>query len=424
MTIRDLASLATHLRAHPATFRDAVHRHFFAALPDARQSFPMDASQAHRGLAESFAAAFDAPDLDEYFADLGRSHRRHGFPADTYPIFATATRQALAEIDLADDVLQQAGALVDDIVECMSAAAHEADVAGIPPAHMGQVVDVERVDAHTRIVRLECGLPVDYEPGQYFSVATTLMPGVWRTLAAARPADGCGTLEFHVRDVSLLPGASGYSRRFMMTRPGDQWTLGNPAGQLELDPQRESLIIAFGTAVATLRCLLFAAFDAHGEQHAPVQALVINDFPGQHYELATLSSLDNLTPWLDVHAFARHDSDPHWLKPQRSRHRNLQRALADGQVLADDTGGSDTDSPASSASLSVAENPEETIAHYRDWSDHDVFVLGPETEVNGMLAAFAAAGLDPDTVQTQSWGRTGVDTAPTAKNEQQKNQRN
>lgn len=147
----------------------------------------MDAAQAHRGLAESFAAAFDAPDLDEYFADLGRSHRRHGFPPDTYPIFATATRHALAEIDLADDVLQQAGALVDDIVAFMSTAAHEADVAGIPPAHMGQVVDVERVDAHTRIVRLECGLPVDYEPGQYFSVATTLMPGVWRTLAAARP---------------------------------------------------------------------------------------------------------------------------------------------------------------------------------------------------------------------------------------------
>ena len=420
MTIRDLASLATHLRAHPATFRDAVHRHFFAALPDARQSFPMDAAQAHRGLAESFAAAFDAPDLDEYFADLGRSHRRHGFPPDTYPIFATATRQALAEIDLADDVLQQAGALVDDIVAFMSAAAHEADVAGIPPAHMGQVVAVERVDAHTRIVRLECGLPVDYEPGQYFSVATTLMPGVWRTLAAARPADGCGTLEFHVRDVSQLPGASGYSRRFMMTRPGDQWTLGNPNGQLELDPQRESLIIAFGTAVATLRCLLLAAFDAHGEQHAPVQALVINDFPGQHYELATLNSLDNLTPWLDVHAFARHDSDPHWLKPQRARRRDLQRALADDQLLADgndDTGGSDTDS---SASLSVEENPEEAIASYRDWSEHDVFILGPETEVAGMLEAFAAAGLDPDTVQTQSWGRTGVDTAPAAKNEQQK----
>lgn len=417
MTIRDLASLATHLRAHPATFRDAVHRHFFAALPDARQSFPMDAAQAHRGLAESFAAAFDAPDLDEYFADLGRSHRRHGFPPDTYPIFATATRQALAEIDLADDVLQQAGTLVDDIVEFMSAAAHEADVAGIPPAHMGQVVDVERVDAHTRIVRLECGLPVDYQAGQYFSVATTLMPGVWRTLAAARPADGCGTLEFHVRDVSQLPGASGYSRRFMMTRPGDQWTLGNPAGQLELDPQRESLIIAFGTAVATLRCLLFAAFDAHGEQHAPVQALVINDFPGQHYELATLNSLDNLTPWLDVHAFARHGSDPHWLKPQRARHRDLQRVLADGQVLADGTGGKDGSDSDSSASLSVEENPEETIAHYRDWSDHDVFVLGPETEVNGMLEAFAAAGLDPDTVQTQSWGRTGVDTAPTTKNE-------
>ncbi|MFW8573793.1 hypothetical protein [Corynebacterium pseudodiphtheriticum] len=416
MTIRDLASLATHLRAHPATFRDAVHRHFFAALPDARQSFPMDASQAHRGLAESFAAAFDAPDLDEYFADLGRSHRRHGFPPDTYPIFATATRQALAEIDLADDVLQQAGALVDDIVAFMSTAAHEADVAGIPPAHMGQVVDVERVDAHTRIVRLECGLPVDYEPGQYFSVATTLMPGVWRILAAARPADGCGTLEFHVRDVSQLPGASGYSRRFMMTRPGDQWTLGNPAGQLELDPQRESLIIAFGTAVATLRCLLFDAFDTHGEQHAPVQALVINDFPGQHYELATLNSLDNLTPWLDVHAFARHNSDPHWLKPQRARHRELQRVLADDQVFADgkDDNGKDPDS---SASLSVEENPEETIAHYRDWSDHDVFVLGPETEVNGMLEAFAAAGLDPDTLQTQSWGRTGVDTAPTAKSE-------
>ena len=368
----------------------------------------MDASQAHRGLAESFAAAFDAPDLDEYFADLGRSHRRHGFPPDTYPIFATATRQALAEIDLADDVLQQAGALVDDIVECMSAAPHEADVAGIPPAHMGQVIDVERADAHTRIVRLECGLPVDYEPGQYFSVATTLMPGVWRTLAAARPADGCGTLEFHVRDVSQLPGASGYSRRFMMTRPGDQWTLGNPAGQLELDPHRESLIIAFGTAVATLRCLLFAAFDAHGEQHAPVQALVINDFPGQHYELATLNSLDNLTPWLDVHAFARHDSDPHWLKPQRARRRDLQR------VLADDNDGEDT---GSSASLSVEEKPEETIAHYRDWSEHDVFILGPEAEVTGMLDAFTAAGLDPDTVQTQSWVRTGVDTAPTAKNQ-------
>lgn len=418
MTIRDLASLATHLRAHPATFRDAVHRHFFAALPDARQSFPMDAAQAHRGLAESFAAAFDAPDLDEYFADLGRSHRRHGFPPDTYPIFATATRHALAEIDLADDVLQQAGALVDDIVAFMSTAAHEADVAGIPPAHMGQVVDVERVDAHTRIVRLECGLPVDYEPGQYFSVATTLMPGVWRTLAAARPADGCGTLEFHVRDVSQLPGASGYSRRFMMTRPGDQWTLGNPAGQLELDPQRESLIIAFGTAVATLRCLLFAAFDAHGEQHAPVQALVINDFPGQHYELATLNSLDNLTPWLDVHAFARHDPDPHWLKPQRARHRELQRALADDQVFADgnDDNGKDPVS-SSSTSLSVEETPEETIAHYRDWSEHDVFILGPEAEVNGMLEAFTAAGLDPDTVQTQSWGRTGVDTAPTAKSE-------
>lgn len=402
MTIRDLASLATHLRAHPATFRDAVHRHFFAALPDARQSFPMDAAQAHRGLAESFAAAFDAPDLDEYFADLGRSHRRHGFPPDTYPIFATATRQALAEIDLADDVLQQAGALVDDIVECMSAAAHEADVAGIPPAHMGQVVDVERVDAHTRIVRLECGLPVDYEPGQYFSVATTLMPGVWRTLAAARPADGCGTLEFHVRDVSLLPGASGYSRRFMMTRPGDQWTLGNPAGQLELDPHRESLVIAFGTAVATLRCLLFAAFDTHGEQHAPVQALVINDFPGQHYEMATLNSLDNLTPWLDVHAFTRHDADPHWLKPQRERQRELRQALADG------TG---PEASHASASLSVDKDPEATIAHYRDWSNHDVLVLGPEAEVDGMLAAFAAAGLDPATVQTQSWGRTGVDTS-------------
>ena len=65
----------------------------------------------------------------------------------------------------------------------------------------------------------------------------------------------------------------------------------------------------------------------------------------------------------------------------------------------------------------LQEKPEETIAHYRDWSEHDVFILGPEAEVTGMLDAFTAAGLDPDTVQTQSWVRTGVDTAPTAKNQ-------
>jgi len=117
-------------------------------------------------------------------------------------------------------------------------------------------------------------------------------------------------------------------------------------------------------------------------------------------ELAGVAARDFLTRRI-AQAFSD-DRDLHIDQPGQ---QVLDRASV---VLADDTG---PEASHASASLSVDKDPEATIAHYRDWSNHDVLVLGPEAEVDGMLAAFAAAGLDPATVQTQSWGRTGVDTS-------------
>lgn len=369
-----MRELGEHLRNHAEDYRDAVHRHFFATVAESRQVFALSMKDTHPSLAPALAWVLEnvedggvRGDVAKRLAQMGRDHRRHGFPPEVYPKFEASLVQGLAVLGLTPHQHNVATRTISSVCSIMRSAAQEADAAGTPPAHSAQVVAVDKPNRNTAVVRLESGMALDYRAGQHVPVTSQLTPGTWRPLTPAAPSDDSGQLTFHL----ALAGEA--SSMLAKAQPGDWWTLGMPAGE----PPRldsETTLISFGTGWAGARALLL---DALGSTlPSGLQVYAVAPSPGEHYDTEFQANLQALVPELTLRHIVRDSQDP-WLLGARP--------LAAGFNPV------------------VANEPMEPVL--AAGTDRRFVLIGPADRIELARAALLDGGVSEEAITTDSWQR-------------------
>lgn len=369
-----MRELGEHLRNHAEDYRDAVHRHFFATVAESRQVFALSMKDTHPSLAPALAWVLEnvedggvQGDVAKRLAQMGRDHRRHGFPPEVYPKFEASLVQGLAVLGLTPHQHNVATRTISSVCSIMRSAAQEADAAGTPPAHSAQVVAVDKPNRNTAVVRLESGMALDYRAGQHVPVTSQLTPGTWRPLTPAAPSDDSGQLTFHL----ALAGEA--SSMLAKAQPGDWWTLGMPAGEPpQLDS--ETTLISFGTGWAGARALLL---DALGSTlPSGLQVYAVAPSPGEHYDTEFQANLQALVPGLTLRHIVRDSQDP-WLLGARP--------------------------PAAGFNPVVANEPMEPVL--AAGTDRRFVLIGPADRVELARAALLDGGVSEEAITTDSWQR-------------------
>ncbi|MFK3622158.1 FAD-binding oxidoreductase [Corynebacterium hesseae] len=369
-----MRELGEHLRNHAGDYRDAVHRHFFATVAESRQVFALSMKDTHPSLAPALAWVLEnvedggvRGDVAKRLAQMGRDHRRHGFPPEVYPKFEASLVQGLTVLGLTPHQHDVATRTISSVCSIMRSAAQEADAAGTPPAHSAQVVAVDKPNRNTAVVRLESGMALDYRAGQHVPVTSQLTPGTWRPLTPAAPSDDSGQLTFHL----ALAGEA--SSMLAKAQPGDWWTLGMPAGEPpQLDS--ETTLISFGTGWAGARALLLDALGSTLPSGLEVYAVAPS--PGEHYETEFQANLQALVPELTLRHIVRDSQDP-WLLGARP--------LAAGFNPV------------------VANEPMEPVL--AAGTDRRFVLIGPADRIELARAALLDGGVSEEAIITDSWQR-------------------
>ncbi|RVW01717.1 FAD-binding oxidoreductase [Rhodococcus spongiicola] len=121
------------------------------------------------------------------------------------------------------------------------------------PSWTATVVEHHRLRKDLAVVRL-VGEPVPFRPGQYVDVTVPQFPRLPRRLSPALPPSRDGKLEFHVR---AIPGGWVSGSIVADTRPGDQWQISSPRGELTVDENGPTVVmVAGGTGLAPLRSII------------------------------------------------------------------------------------------------------------------------------------------------------------------------
>lgn len=354
----------------PGLFQRALR----AADPDFRELFPRDASAIHGEFVRAMAWALETvehsggdpakvDEVVEFARHLGADHRKLELSGRHHQRFGEA---------LVDTLRHLAGPAWDEQMATTSSAAYrvlstalqEGEAAGHGPARVGAtVVEVQRPTRDVVVVRLLSDVMVDFHPGQYLSVLTPYSPGVWRRLSPSIPANPAGQLEFHVRDV---PGGALSGSLVRGVGVGDRWVVARPLGLLEVDrtePFRDVLMVAGGTGIAPLRCLILDMM-RHGF-NPRVHLFYGARHPGDLYDLPALVDLAATAPWLTIQPVSEEDADPWWAGPRQELPRTLHRRQTGTLV--------------------------DVVTGWGSWADRQVLLSGsPEmlrATVRGMVAA-------------------------------------
>lgn len=370
----DLKSLAARVRTDDS-FHTRTHEHLFAQVLASRQAFPLSLSQAHQALGPAAARVLAAAEPDGslpevvtgWLAQLGRDHRRHGFPPEIYEVFSRSLAHGLGAFKLSDATFVAAARALDEACATMADAARAADAAGVPPAHTAQVVAVHRPNRRMAVIRLEAGLPVNYFPGQHLPVTTPHLPGTWRMLTPAAPATVTGQLEFHVHEAGDAAGT------LMRSRPGDLWTLGSPRGEFGNFPCYNLVIVCFGVGWAAARSYLLSLTSVPGLSAA---VYAVADSPGQHYDAVFQDNLTALAPWIRLRRIARAGTDPLLLGAT---------PLPEG------------------ADVTVSSSPMEEVIASESLTRSSFVLVGPAEEVEPARRALLAAGVEPQWLEAHPW---------------------
>lgn len=316
-----LAPLGALLRTHATEFRDLVQNQLYATVLQSRQIFPMRAADSHLELAPALAWALERSDSSgEVSAEvlarmrrLGLDHRRHGFPPDLYDTFAQVLVDGVRtladkEQDLPAELIDGAEVAIHRIIHAMTASVTTADRSGVPPAWVAEVVGVTKKSRRVSVVHLEGGVPFDYQPGQALPVSTNYLPGVWRLLTPATPANDYATLELHINAVD-----GGRASQFLANpRVGDYWSFGSGRGSVTL-PESPCTVVAFGTGYAAAKALITARL---GTMRSPVRLVLAAEYPGEIYDWAVINSIAQELSWLSVETVTAHADNPWWLRAQ------------------------------------------------------------------------------------------------------------
>lgn len=312
-TLKTLRELAHALREADERYRNTVHELLFSRIMEARQVFAPARSARHVDLTVAIAWALEHPtsEVEPLVAELGRDHRRLGFPPEVYDTFAQCLIEGLDIFQLSPELVDAASARLEGLCATMKAAAMEADLEGVPPAHTATVAAVERPNRKTTLVRVESAFPIAFQPGQAIPVTTAHLPGVWRLLTPANISDETAQLFFHIAD------AGGASTLLSVARPGDIWTLGNARGTFpqEIDvsylgdsAQSPDLFICYGTGWAAVRSMLLGKIDAGDD--TPVAVIAHATSPGGHYDLLLQNNLVELAPEISIEYTISTAQDP------------------------------------------------------------------------------------------------------------------
>ena len=371
-----MRELGEHLRNHAEDYRAAVQQRFFDKVWQSRQTFALASSQTHLDLAPAIAWVLEksgddgtvGPEVLERLRLLGRQHRRFGFPPEIYADFQACLIDGLDVLALTAYQHDLAQRVITTICQTMATAAAEADSAGIAAAHAAQVKAVTRPNRHTAVIRLESSAPIDYRPGQHFSINSTYLPGVWRMLTPAIPSDPTGQLLFH------LDAIGDASRSLASSQPGDFWTLGNPQGEFLPHSTGRLVFLCFGTGWAAVRAYLLHLVETG--QTVPCSVFAVADSPGAHYDTHFQTNLAALAPWIHLHLLVRTSEDP-WLLGAQP--------------------------PADSAHFELAQEPVDVLLAQRSKSPHTFVVVGPGTEVDAAKEKLLAGGVAESEIEAHGW---------------------
>ncbi|OZF04050.1 FAD-binding oxidoreductase [Rhodococcoides fascians] len=168
-----------------------------------------------------------------------------------------------------------------------------------------EVVQYHRLRNDLAVVRLE-GEAIPFEAGQSLDVTVPQNSRLSRRYSSALPPSLDGKLEFHVRAV---PAGWVSGSIVNETRPGDVWTLRNPAGSLKVDHSgRDVVMIAGGTGLAPLRALVLHL--SRRETPPNVTLYVGGRSPRDLYAADLLWILASELPWLTVVPVVDQLTDP------------------------------------------------------------------------------------------------------------------
>lgn len=386
-----MKGLAQLLRDNAPAYRDRVHEKLFATVYESRQIFAHSMDKRHADLAGALAWFFDhcdpwgGPQPEALYAlrRLGRDHRRHGFPAEIYKDFAACLIYGLDLFDLSASDRIAGEHAIELACSELADAAREADVAGIPPAHQARVVAIKRPNREIAVVRLETSMPIDFNPGQFFPVSSSLLPGAWVQLTPAAPANAVGQLEFHIQ----APTGAGLDNAAMLMRaqPGDTWTLGAPRGSFAAHAPdgstgRRTVFLPFGTGWAAVRALMLSrvADATAATQDISLNAIVYATAtsPGQHYDTTVQSRLRTLDPRFNITLLVNSPTDP-W--------------LLGAQPFKPGT------------TFITSPNPVAAVLEKEDPLSSYFVLVGPAHVVDEAATALHAAGVEPNRLELHPW---------------------
>ncbi|MDR3081558.1 MAG: flavohemoprotein [Streptomyces sp.] len=280
------------------------YTHLFHHNPGVRAMFPeqMDEQRDRLFMALGHAAKHvaDTDALVTYLRGLGFDHRKFGARPEHYPAVGRSLLATLAFFcgeAWTPQVEASWVAAYGVVTEVMTAAAAEADAAGLPEYWDADVVAHERRSPDIAVVTVRPRLPYPFRAGQFLTVTAPQVPQVWRSYTIANAPRRDNTLDLHIRRVpgGLLSGALVDGLRV-----GDQVRLGPPRGEVGLvgDGSAGLLCVVGGTGWATAKALVDQMSRMPGGR--PVRVVMSARSAEDLYDLGELEILAKEYPWLEL----------------------------------------------------------------------------------------------------------------------------
>jgi ferredoxin-NADP reductase/hemoglobin-like flavoprotein len=248
------------------------YSHLFRHHPDVRGLFPLDFPEDMQRQRDRLFAALthvvarlEDPELPDYLRDLGRDHRKYRAEPDHYAAVGASLIAAFAAVSGSawnTEAEKAWGEVYGAITNFMLQGAWEAQSAGEPPWWDAEVVARVRHGEDLVVLTLRPPGRLAYSPGQYVSVNTPHLPGIWRPYSLGNAPRPDHTVDLHVSRVEGGVLSTALVRR---TREGDVLRLGAPGGGLTLRTPADLplTLIAAGTGWAPVKALLEQLDAAH-----------------------------------------------------------------------------------------------------------------------------------------------------------------
>ncbi|MFE1800727.1 globin domain-containing protein [Streptomyces sp. NPDC059517] len=356
------------------------YSHLFWHHPDVRALFPLDSPEDKERQRDRLftalalvVARLEGPGLHEYLRELGRDHRKYLARPEHYTAVGDSLIAAFAAVSGSawnPEVEKAWGEAYALVTDAMLEGADESESQGQPSWWDAEVVGRTGLPGSTgggddlAVLTLRPDRPLPHLPGQYVSVGSPRVPGVWRPYSVGNAPRCDGTLDLHI---SLVPGGALSPELVRRTRAGDVLRLGAPGGRLTLRTpvERPPTFIAAGTGWAPVKALLEQLGRASGAYDEARLFVVARDV-AYLYDRAVLDGLRTRLPWLDVTVLTP--------APGRPKAQATERLLT-------------------------------ALGNRANWARHDVYLAGPPGLVSGISSVLAGLGVEP--------GRVFCDELPT-----------